>query len=471
MDKKLISILGDSVSTLEGWNPEGYNLFYKGEKCEISGVREYQDTWWGQLIGYLGGELLVNNSWSGSRVTKLPDREQLFPSGISDERINSLGDGGRNPDIIIVFLGYNDWGHGVCLSDQKNCGNQRSAYVFCDAYDYLLEKLKSRYPDAEIYCCALFTTYMPLNPWFVFPSYLYGNSIEAFNEVIRTTARRRNCRLLDLYFPQAPVSTLEGSHPDKAGMTQIAKSMYRWMSPSPDLVDCENDDHYYTRIESDPYGTNVLDLPTCLCRKCYKIVELYPDWRIGDFFTLVQANSGYRYSIYPGSNTGVYTADQYFGGRLPDEYEIIAHAEQLLDFLCFCHDPKSEARLNSDRFHFFFSPGRALIDENGYWILSSLVGEPKHLFVNGFNAPEAQSGVLNEQTDIFSFGMLLYWMATQIDPSNPPYLTPKVRKANPSLSRSLSKLIEKCIEIKPEKRYRSFDEIWEKLYRIKNRKR
>ena len=77
---KKVSILGDSLSTLDGWNPAGYKLFYQGGNCEKSGVREYQDTWWGKLIDYLGGELLANNSWSGSRVTKLPDREQLFPA-------------------------------------------------------------------------------------------------------------------------------------------------------------------------------------------------------------------------------------------------------------------------------------------------------------------------------------------------------------------------------------------------------
>lgn len=27
------------------------------------------DTWWGKVIEFFGGELLVNNSWSGSCVT------------------------------------------------------------------------------------------------------------------------------------------------------------------------------------------------------------------------------------------------------------------------------------------------------------------------------------------------------------------------------------------------------------------
>ena len=85
--KKRISILGDSISTLEGYNPLGHNLFFKGEICAKSGVSDMTDTWWGQVINLLGAELLVNNSWSGSRVSKLPDSQSLFPSGCSDERV------------------------------------------------------------------------------------------------------------------------------------------------------------------------------------------------------------------------------------------------------------------------------------------------------------------------------------------------------------------------------------------------
>ena len=352
--KKYVSILGDSLSTLDGWNPEGYNLFYQGEKCKISGVCAYQDTWWGQLIDYLGGELLVNDSWSGSRVTKLPNREQLFPSGISDERIDRLGTDCQNPDIIIVFLGDNEWGHGVSLSAESGCRNeaytdQRNLYVFCDAYDYLLEKLKNRYPDAQIYCCTLFTTYMPFNPTFVFPAELYGNHIEAYNAAIIRIACSRNCRIIDTYIPQAPIATIDGSHPNKEGMRQLAKLMYRSMFPQADFLDCDN--HYYIRIKDNPNETVVLDSPVCLCTKCYKVVSLCL-YDINDYFTYINAAGGYRFRIYPDSGSKIYNAKSFFEGRMPDEYEIITYAEQLLDFLCFRYDLQSETTFKNG-FNFF----------------------------------------------------------------------------------------------------------------------
>ena len=112
---------------------------------------------------------------------------------------------------------------------------------------------------------------------------------------------------------------------------------------------------------------------------------------------------------------------------------------------------------------FFFSPNLSLIDGNGNWIISSLIGESRNLFVKGFNAPESYTGYFNEQTDIFAFGMLLHWVATQSDPTKPPYKTIKIRKANPNISRRFERLIEKCIAVKPKKGYSSFRTIREKL--------
>ncbi len=223
--KKYVSIFGDSISTLSGWNPENYNVFYEGTNCVRSGVREFSDTWWGQLIDHLGAKLLVNDSWSGSRVTKLPHHNQLFPSGISDERINNLRKKRKKPDLIIVMLGYNDWGYGVCAAKQDGCANERNPYVFNDAYDYMLEKLKNTYPKAKIYCCTLFSAYIPNNPDFVFPKIWRGNSIEVFNRIIRDTAARRQCGIIDLHENAINIPTIDGSHPNKDGMKIIADSI------------------------------------------------------------------------------------------------------------------------------------------------------------------------------------------------------------------------------------------------------
>ena len=84
---KRFSVLGDSISTFEGYNPPEYNVFYNREKQKVSGVERVEDTWWKKVIDTLGGELLVNNSWSGSLVARQQDQEIYFPSACSEEKV------------------------------------------------------------------------------------------------------------------------------------------------------------------------------------------------------------------------------------------------------------------------------------------------------------------------------------------------------------------------------------------------
>ena len=62
---KTVSILGDSISTFEGYIPEGYLAYYPGNDMTLDDVN---DTWWMKMLQNTGMELLVNGSWSGSLV-------------------------------------------------------------------------------------------------------------------------------------------------------------------------------------------------------------------------------------------------------------------------------------------------------------------------------------------------------------------------------------------------------------------
>lgn len=61
------SVLGDSISTLMGWVPEGWRVHYEGE-VHVDGVESPQDTWWGRVIDHFDGYLVANSSFSGSVV-------------------------------------------------------------------------------------------------------------------------------------------------------------------------------------------------------------------------------------------------------------------------------------------------------------------------------------------------------------------------------------------------------------------
>lgn len=150
---KLFSILGDSISTFEGYSEPYDASFYDGLlKCQTDILR-VTDTWWGQVIERLGGELLVNNSISGSLVCKHPNCE-ISSYGCSDERTSSLDRIGVQPNVIMVFLGTNDWGYGVKLKPDDETEKSLLS-VFSVAYKTMLEKLQRNYPMAEIWCFTL----------------------------------------------------------------------------------------------------------------------------------------------------------------------------------------------------------------------------------------------------------------------------------------------------------------------------
>ena len=263
---KQFSILGDSISTLYGYNPKGYNVFYSGDNCEKSGVREMADTWWEQVISFFGGELLVNNSWSGSRVTKLPGRNGLFPSACSDERTSSLHIDSVTPDVIIVYLGTNDWAFGANTGNDTRILGEDDNELFDLAYNNMLKRLKTNYPHSEIWCCTLSETFMSKNPDFTFPHKYSGTHIEEYNEIIRKISFRNKCKLIDLYRCRMPYDSIDGTHPTSKGMSTIATVVIREMTgdEADCFLDCPNNQHNFIVAEEYTGDTDYV------CTKCGK---------------------------------------------------------------------------------------------------------------------------------------------------------------------------------------------------------
>lgn len=225
---KYFSVVGDSISTLEGFNPDGYKVFYYGERQELSDIHSPEDTWWGKVISHFGGKLLVNASWSGSWVAKLPDRDELFPSGCSDERTSCLHRDGIMPDVIIVYLGTNDFMFGVSPTyggDIQVLKDQSFAY----AYEKMLGKIKRNYPDAEIFCCTLCTAYMEKDTSFRFSEERWNSTMEDFNAIIRSTAKEKGVHLIDLYSHGTAYDSVEGCHPTTKGMDTLAELIIKEM--------------------------------------------------------------------------------------------------------------------------------------------------------------------------------------------------------------------------------------------------
>ena len=220
-ENKYFSVLGDSLSTLEGYSVPKYAAFYDTARKLEAEVYIPSDTWWGKVIRHFDGRLLVNNSFSGSTVCWSPGYE-IQSYGCSEERTSSLGKDGILPDVIMVLMGTNDWGKGT--KPMPDGGDSEDLSVFLVAYSKMLEKLKNNYPQAEIWCFTLPVSKCTKDPEFVFPYCYKGIHIEKYCEVIRKCANEKKCRIVDFYAASEPYDTIDRFHPNAQGMKTLAKA-------------------------------------------------------------------------------------------------------------------------------------------------------------------------------------------------------------------------------------------------------
>lgn len=216
---KYFSILGDSISTLEGYSTPEFAAYYDLSRMLSTDIITPSDTWWGQVIDTLGGRLLVNNSFSGSTVSWRPLYE-IESYACSDERTSSPGRNGISPDVIMIYMGTNDWGYGTRIS-----GDVDSTECFLPAYRLMLEKLRANYPAAEIWCFTLPIGECLSKDGYIFPRRIGGRDICEYCDAIRTCAKEYGCRLIDLYSKDEPHDTIDGFHPNKNGMKTLADAV------------------------------------------------------------------------------------------------------------------------------------------------------------------------------------------------------------------------------------------------------
>ena len=70
---KLFSILGDSISTLDGYTEPDGAAFYTGMEKFRADVFTPDDTWWGQVIQYLGGMTYGEQGWVAEFANEEPE--------------------------------------------------------------------------------------------------------------------------------------------------------------------------------------------------------------------------------------------------------------------------------------------------------------------------------------------------------------------------------------------------------------
>ena len=217
IDMRYISVLGDSISTFVGYQPKNYKVYYDDIVARNHSLFSAEDTWWMKVIRHLDGKLLKNDSYSGSRVTGIE-----FPAGNCQERIDALSSHNNDPDVILVFLGLNDFGYGVRIN--KNNHFRSDCFSFSYAYELMIRRIHGRYPGAMIICGTLMQGKIKNRNNWQFPSSFGGADIEEYNEIIRQVCKRQHVFLADLADTRMSYETLDSVHPTANGHETIASA-------------------------------------------------------------------------------------------------------------------------------------------------------------------------------------------------------------------------------------------------------
>lgn len=191
---KYVSVVGDSISTFQMYsNNTSYNSTIGSNEVYYSSnnIASWRCTYWGKLINDLDMNLCVNNSRSGKTVYGVPGLQYadssmfrateldndnctpndptddippdviLFYQGINDITLNSpFGDLYnllKNVDATTYNEIVDDWFKGVLTKTHNGSDIDHGVTItsFEQAYAMTIYKMKTAYPDAEIYCLDL----------------------------------------------------------------------------------------------------------------------------------------------------------------------------------------------------------------------------------------------------------------------------------------------------------------------------
>ena len=216
---KSLTIIGDSISTFCGYNPEGYAFTYPYED-----LQDVSQTWWVQVCEQTGMSLYSNASYSGGYVTgDTEDETGITAIGkrrLADAAVPLRESAGDSPDVIMILAGTND------------CWQARELSVFSDAYDYLLSQLSERFPEAEIICLTCLPMLDPDHGRPVTMPYgellmmqnQNGQDITGYKDMTREAAEEHGAAVIDAFNAGLESGDyIDGVHPNVRGAEKLAQ--------------------------------------------------------------------------------------------------------------------------------------------------------------------------------------------------------------------------------------------------------
>ena len=209
-----IGLIGDSISTFEGWLPEGYSAYYPKSSSEIMSVEQ---TYWYRLIYELMPDAVLdrNLAYSATRVAKI-GTDDNYDKNDFVTRVDQVGF--DNPDIVIVHGGTND--RRASTPDHVPLGDygfdlpldQLDRTCFRSAYVCLVRKIMDNHPGVKIIC--------------IIGDTLNTEKYQGLADSIKAICEHYGFTTVN--FPCA-IDSADGVHPNSSGAQYMADRIYEVM--------------------------------------------------------------------------------------------------------------------------------------------------------------------------------------------------------------------------------------------------
>lgn len=150
-------IFGDSYSTFLGYIPQGYSVYYTPTR-EIPDVNRVEDTWWHMLTTELEGNIVRNDSWSGSTICYTGyNGVDCSKTSSFIYRINKLESEGffrdNQLDTVLIFGGTNDnWANAPIGEAKYSDWEKGDLYNVLPAISYFINRVKELAQNARVVC-------------------------------------------------------------------------------------------------------------------------------------------------------------------------------------------------------------------------------------------------------------------------------------------------------------------------------
>ncbi len=210
----IVNVLGDSIT-------EG-SAASKPENCFV-----------GLLKNKYGFKKVNGFGVGGTRIAR-----KRVPSAVAKydecflDRFEKMGDA----DIVIVFGGTNDWGHGDCLLGNTD---DEDEYIFCGAVNSLINKLQARYPNSYVFFITPLHRKNDENVFGEGRKTVQSAPLSAYVDALRSVLEKRGIPYLDLFndADMCDPSTLfekilfrDGVHPCDYGHSLIAEKIVKFLA-------------------------------------------------------------------------------------------------------------------------------------------------------------------------------------------------------------------------------------------------